>query len=136
MQKKGGIRLDFVDDGGGGKNKKHRERSPMRGFLEKSAYSRPFDKVNRSSLPGTKYRLGHQQKNEPSIEPVPVAGVGQSSTLPHTPEKQLLTKSTISRLSEEQLQRARSRVATMLKEEKNRLNQEHIVVPDDAVLHE
>ena len=73
---------------------------------------------------------------EPSIEPVPVAGVGQSSTLPHTPEKQLLTKSTISRLSEEQLQRARSRVATMLKEEKNRLNQEHIVVPDDAVLHE
>ena len=76
LQKKGGIRLDFVDDGGGGKNKKHRERSPMRGFLEKSAYSRPFDKVNRSSLPGTKYRLGHQQKNEPSIEPVEVCQRG------------------------------------------------------------
>ena len=138
LQKKGGIRLDFVDDGGGGKNKKHRERSPMRGFLEKSAYSRPFDKVNRSSLPPSLPKMKQDKKIQPpSIEPVPVPGVEHSSPLPRTPEKQLLTKSTISRLSEEQLQRARSRVATMLKEEKNRLNnQEHIVVPDDAVLHE
>jgi hypothetical protein len=94
--------------------------------------------VNRSSLPPSLPKMKQDKKIQPpSIEPVPVPGVEHSSTLPHTPEKQLLTKSTISRLSEEQLQRARSRVATMLKEEKNRLNnQEHIVVPDDAVLHE
>jgi hypothetical protein len=127
MKRPGGIRLDFVDDNNSNK-KKIRERSPLRRFLEKSPCARPFDerRSRSGSSSGSKKQTDGKEKNAAlaSLEARrrEADAVKETLLLEISSPENKNSETIFSKLSEEQLERARSRVAVMLEEEKKMVN--------------
>ena len=120
----GGIRLDFMDTSNGNNGKVETKKfssPPMRGFMTKSAYTRPIArKVNKSESKSPESARKLNKIKSPSTSPKFMkSNISYDDVINEEEDT-----SFVSELSEEQLELARSRVAQMLLLEEEILNEE------------